>query len=136
MASLSDTIIVGNLNVTGNVYGNSFYATSDQNLKTNITDSSFPFNKVVNSIKLRDYNWKGEINSCAINVGVMAQEFENVIPIKYQKQFFSVRDDGYLTINESKMVYITIGALQELYNHIAALETRINLLEQKINEVK
>ena len=55
-------------------------ATSDERLKENIKDTSIKGVETIDSLKLREFNWKSEVNrgSNKIKVGLIAQEVEKI----------------------------------------------------------
>lgn len=105
-----------------------FNATSDKRAKTNIQ----PFNNnaldIINKLQTYTYNY---INSNTKSYGLMAQDLLDV-----DLNGFSFVDNktatgenhDYMTIHESKLVYLLIEAIKEQ-------QTQINELKQKLEEL-
>ena len=71
------------------------------------------------------YNWNDTAKDIdanktnAVEVGVIAQEIEKVLP-----QVVTTRDDGYLAVRYEKLVPLLIEAIKELSAEIEALKER------------
>ena len=126
-----------NLHVTGTAYftssitASSVYATSDERLKENITTAELNYYDFVNNIHLVNYTWKDDENH-SLQHGVIAQELQNIIPDELKDHFILTDKgcDGMLAVNDGKLVYIALGALQQQAKINAQLEERISKLEK------
>ena len=109
------------------VYANAFYAASDRRLKENIKDLDLNCLDLVNNINLREFSWKTD-EEHKPTIGAIAQELRQVLPEKYVHEFIGGQetDDEYLSINDSKLVYLLIGAIQEQQKEIESLRAKID----------
>lgn len=80
-------------------------ATSDERLKKNIVPIRDALAKVL-ALKGVNYNWK---DTNGYDMGLIAQEVINVVPEVVHKD-----DNGYLSINYSKLVALIIEAIKEM----------------------
>jgi len=119
---ISSTLAVsGAITATGDI--TAFYS-SDKNLKNNIVNITDALEKVkqINGVT---YNWNETAKDIdasktnAVEVGVIAQEIEKVLP-----QVVTTRDDGYLAVRYEKLVPLLIEAIKELSAEIEALKAR------------
>ena len=109
------------------VYANAFYAASDRRLKENIKDLDLNCLDLVNNINLREFSWKDD-EEHKPTIGAIAQELKQILPEKYVHEFIGGKetDDEYLSINDSKLVYLLIGAIQEQQKEIESLKAKID----------
>ena len=96
-----------------------FYATSDSRLKENVVNIENALSAVekINGIK---YNWNelsNEIDKEKVQVGVLAQEVENVLP-----EAVNLNDNGYKSVSYDKLVPLLIQAVKELSEKVKKLE--------------
>ena len=112
---------------SSNLYAKAFYASSDRRLKENIKDLDLNCLDLVNNINLREFSWKADEEHKPV-VGAIAQELRQVLPEKYVHEFIGGKetDDEYLSINDSKLVYLLIGAIQEQQKEIEILKAKID----------
>ena len=110
-----------------NLYAKAFYAASDRRLKENIKDLDLNCLDLVNNINLREFSWKAD-KEHKPTIGAVAQELRQVLPEKYVHEFIGGKetDDEYLSINDSKLVYLLIGAIQEQQKEIESLKAKID----------
>ena len=110
-----------------NLYAKAFYASSDRRLKENIKDLNLNCLDLVNNINLREFSWKADEEHKPV-IGAIAQELKQVLPEKYAHEFIGGQetDDEYLSINDSKLVYLLIGAIQEQQKEIESLKAKID----------
>ena len=132
LTKLSNIYISG----TGTLYANqfrgtNFYATSDERLKENIELSNLDFIDILNKFKIKEYNFKDDVNKQK-NVGIIAQDLLQIIPEDLQKFYLTQDSKGFYSVNDSKLVYLLIGALQQEHNTILKLEDEINKLKKII----
>ena len=100
-------------------------------------------NSLANTLILRgvSYNWKDKDKSLKNQIGVIAQEVEEVYP-----EFVHTNDEGYKSVNYSQMVAVLIEAVKELNAKVETLAsensdlkaelTKVNTLEEKINRLE
>ena len=102
----------GNFHADNDVYAYSTSVGSDKKLKTNIKNIKYGLKDI---LKLRgvDFDWK-EKRSGVHDIGVIAQEVQEVIPeiVKEVKDLSS--NDSHLTVDYSKLVPVLIEAIKEL----------------------
>lgn len=112
---------------SGNLYAKAFYAASDRRLKENIKDLDLNCLDLVNNINLREFSWKTD-EEHKPTIGAIAQELKQILPEKYVHEFIGGKeaDDEYLSINDSKLVYLLIGAIQEQQKEIESLKAKID----------
>ena len=112
---------------SGSLYATYFYGTSDRRLKENIKDLDLNCLDLVNNINLREFSWKADKEHKS-TIGAIAQELRQVLPEKYVHEFIGGQEtkDEYLSINDSKLVYLLIGAIQEQQKEIESLKAKID----------
>ena len=112
---------------SGNLYATYFYGTSDRRLKENIKDLDLNCLDLVNNINLREFSWKADETHKPV-IGAIAQELKQILPEKYVHEFIGGQEtkDNYLSINDSKLVYLLIGAIQEQQKEIESLKAKID----------
>ena len=112
---------------SGSLYATYFYGTSDRRLKENIKDLDLNCLDLVNNINLREFSWKAD-KEHKPTIGAVAQELRQVLPEKYVHEFIGGQetDYEYLSINDSKLVYLLIGAIQEQQKEIENLKAKID----------
>lgn len=122
---MSDSAIT----TTGPITGYSFNATSDRRLKENIIDTEIDYGAILDNLHIVDFNFKSDKDK-KVNVGLIAQELQEILPDKYKAAIVVENPaTGYLSINESKLVYIALLALKDQKKQIADLEARLQVLE-------
>lgn len=102
-----------------------FNATSDKRAKENIRKSVFSALAIVNSLPIYNFNYK---DSDKPSIGVMAQE-----ALQYHIDDFSLveneeatgENNDYMSIKESKLIYILWKAIQEQQEEIELLKTQL-----------
>ncbi|MDR4987285.1 MAG: tail fiber domain-containing protein [Bacteroidales bacterium] len=106
----------GNIFATGTVNAAGFNQDSDLSLKNNITPLANALSKVQ---KLRgvSYNWADDKKPQETNIGLIAQELEEVYP-----EFVHTRENGLKAVNYSQMVAVLIEAIKELSQKVELLE--------------
>lgn len=67
----------GNIKFGGDVYGNSFNSTSDARMKTNFSKIDSPLDKIM-KIEGYEYNWKDPTVDPRKQIGVIAQQLEEI----------------------------------------------------------
>lgn len=111
------------------VYANNVQLTSDVRYKSNIQDLS---GSLSNVMKMRgvSYNWLDPKKSQRKQIGVIAQEVEEVYP-----EFVHTNEEGMKSVNYSQMVAVLIEAIKELNTKITTLETENASLKASLAEV-
>ena len=132
LLKLSSVYIAGDGQINAISFkGTNFYATSDERLKENIELSNLDFMDILNKFKIKEYNFKDDTNKQK-NVGIIAQDLLKIIPEDLQKFYLTQDSKGFYSVNDSKLVYLLIGALQQEHNTILKLEDEINKLKKII----
>jgi hypothetical protein len=102
---------------------------SDVRLKKNIKGLN---NALTNTLKMRgvSYDWKDESKSDRKQIGVIAQEVEEIYP-----EFVMTDENGMKSVNYSQMVAVLIEAVKELNTKIESLESENAVLTAQVNEI-
>ncbi|MEO9870417.1 tail fiber domain-containing protein [Ekhidna sp.] len=121
---------LGDINATGTVTAAVVTQTSDRRLKKNIQSLEKPLENV---LKLRgvSYQWKDEFKSQRNQIGVIAQEVEEVYP-----EFVHTNDEGMKAVNYAQMTPVLIGAIKELNKKVEKLEAENTELKTSLTEVQ
>ncbi|HET8859381.1 tail fiber domain-containing protein [Marivirga sp.] len=108
----------GTITATGTV-------TSDKRLKKEITTLE---NSLSNTLKLRgaSYYWKDENKSQKRQIGVIAQEVEEIYP-----EFVHTNEEGFKSVNYAQMTAVLIESIKELNQKIEHLEKDVAGLEKE-----
>lgn len=113
----------GNINATGFVSASGdviAFASSDERLKDNLKPISDPLEKISN-ISGYEFDWNDKQNLYSgHDVGVVAQEIEQVIP-----EIVTERDDGYKAVKYEKLVPLLIESIKELTAKVEELESKL-----------
>lgn len=128
---------IGNINVTGKIITSEevdalfFNAKSDQRAKSHIQLFKSNALDIVNKLPIYEFHYR---NNDAPSIGVLAQD-----AITFDEQFtdFSLvnnpdatgENGDYMTVKESKLVYILWKAVQEQ-------QAQINYLQEQLNKIK
>ena len=110
------------LEVNGNIKANAFLYTSDQRLKSNISDLINPLDKVL-KLKGRTFLWKSDQSPA---MGLIAQEVEEVYP-----ELVVTSDDGMKSVQYGNLVAPLIEAIKAQQRRIDELELRIQQLSNQ-----
>ena len=106
----------GNINAKGDITA---YASSDKNLKDNITPIEDPLAKVLSiSGNTFDWNEKSQYEGKG-DVGVIAQEIEGL----GLSGIVTTRDSGYMAVRYEKLVPLLIEAIKELKGEVDQLKS-------------
>ncbi len=117
MAQLTSTSILGNLSVTGKltvaeeITAASFNATSDARLKENF--EGYSCQESILDLPIYKYDF---INGPQNQIGCKAQDLQKICP-----EIVHEGENGYLSIQESKIVYLLIDEIKKLKQEIAEL---------------
>ena len=100
------------LDSTGNLTAISFTATSDARLKTNIKD--YTPNASILDLPIKEFDY---IKTGKHSIGCIAQDLQNLFPELVHKG-----NDGYLSVNEDKIIYLLLHELKKQNKRIEELE--------------
>jgi len=116
----------GNISASGNITSPNISQLSDRGLKENITPLQ---NSLSKTLQLRgvSYNWIDKAKSQRVQIGVIAQELEQVYP-----EFVHTDDQGMKSVNYSQMVAVLIEAIKELNSQIETLKTENASLKSEL----
>lgn len=122
----SGGVIQGNLTLTGKLSSKGdiitdgdivAFASSDRNLKENIYNIPNSLEKVL-QLNGVCFNWKE--NNTAKDIGVIAQEVEQVLP-----EIVTTRANGYKAVQYDKLIPLLIESIKDLKNQIDDLKTQL-----------
>lgn len=127
-ANSTNTLSVNSISATASIQANYFNSTSDARLKTDIFPISklLDADKIINNINLYTFKYKSNPNEKCF--GVIAQEIKDINIDDFS--FVNENSDGYLSVKESKLVYLLIAGYKEQSAKIKELEERIKSLEE------
>ena len=112
----------------GKVHSTATYSSSDARLKKDIRDLPYGIAQV---LELRPVTFKWQKGGEQVQLGVIAQELQKVVPEVVQAD----ADSGMLSVNYPALVPLVIKAVQEQQKVIEKLETRIAALERGRNPI-
>lgn len=119
------TKIHANLDVFGTVTANAFYEWSDERLKTFGDDIDVDLDKLAELRKsFFTFNSKPE----KMELGVSAQEIQKLYP-----EIVNENEDGFLSVDYSKLSVIALKAIDKLNNKNKELEERLARIEKALN---
>ena len=121
-----DADSTNNLTVTGNITGNSFITSSDRRLKKNIRVIKDCISKV-KKIRGVNFTW---IKDGRKDFGVIAQDIEKVAPFAVHE-----KDDGYKTVDYSKLSTLFINAIKEQQQIIEDQQSEIDGLKEQFEDL-
>lgn len=90
----------------------SYYAASDRRLKENI--KPFNYSKPITDIEVKEFNFKGDKNK---TIGIIAQDLQEIYP-----QLVHENENGYLSIQEDKLVYLLLEEVKQLKKEVNELK--------------
>ena len=109
-----------NLLVKGDIIA---FTTSDKNLKDDIKNIESPLDKI-SKINGVTFNWSANQDTYSgSDVGVIAQEIEEIIP-----EAVTTRDNGYKAVKYEKIIPLLIESIKELKERNEILEAKLNKL--------
>ncbi|MEQ8713717.1 MAG: tail fiber domain-containing protein [Cyclobacteriaceae bacterium] len=114
----------GNINAASMTAIGGFNQTSDRRLKKNILPLNQTLSKVL-QLRGVTYQWKDEASSQASQIGVIAQEVEEIYP-----EFVHTNSEGQKSVNYAQMVAVLIEAIKEMNGNIVSLESKVAALEE------
>lgn len=126
----------GNLTASGTIAADILQSTSggvqtsDRRLKKNVQDLN---NSLENTLKMRgvSYQWKDESVAMQNQIGVIAQEVEEIYP-----EFVHTNEKGLKAVNYAQMTAVLIEAIKELNAKVEKLENENSSLKASLSEVE
>ena len=107
------------------LYGNGTYTTvSDRRLKKNISTIQDTFLDKVLKLNIVNYQWNDQTDNDALELGMIAQEVEEIIPSIVHEGREDDNGNKYKGIQASVLPYILIKAIQELKAEIDILKNK------------
>ena len=134
IAASTTGLNIGSSNTPFNaVYGKNFYASSDIRLKDNISKSNINYYDIINKIQLVNYTWKSD-EQHVLHHGLIAQQLKEILPEELYGHLISESDDNerLMSVNDGKLIYFALGALQQQLEINRNLETRLLALENRL----
>lgn len=133
---------LGSATITGEITSDTycqapyFNATSDRRAKTNIQPYKGDALSLIDKLTIYTFNY---LKDDSASIGMIAQEaqiFDNVIPnfSLVNNEEATGENDDYMTIKESKLVYILWKAVQDLNAKSKELQKRITDLEDLLGK--
>ena len=96
------------------------YASSDKRLKDNLKPIENSLDKI-SKLSGYEFDWNDKQETYqGRDVGVVAQEVEEVIP-----EIVTTRDNGYKAVKYEKLVPLLIESIKELKEEINGLKTKL-----------
>lgn len=95
-----------------NIYAHNIYASSDERLKENIVD--YKYHDSILDISVKEFDYK---DSKTHTIGFIAQELQEKFPELVTKE-----KDEYLSIQESKLVYLLLEEVKKLKKEVEQLK--------------
>ena len=110
--------VTGNIRATADITA---YYSSDRRFKDNLTRISEPNEKIkkINGYEF-DWNDKHELYKNTHDVGVVAQEIEEVLP-----EVVTEREDGYKAVKYEKIIALLIESNKDLLRRVEELEEKV-----------
>jgi hypothetical protein len=137
-AGTTDSIYVGARNATNTtngtvvyrVYTNGTYATiSDANQKKNVQTTRDGYLDDLNKLRVVKYNWNEQEDTDPKELGLIAQEVEQVFPGLVTKIADDTEEQQYKGIKTSVLPFMLLKALQEASAKIEVLEAEVAALK-------
>jgi len=126
----------GNTSGVGNWYlfGNGTTSfTSDARLKKNIVTTRDGYLEDICRLRVVKYNWKKDDDSTPKELGLIAQEVEQIFPSLVQNDLNPIEEGGeiFKQVKHSVLPFMLLKAIQEQQALITTLTARIEALEAK-----
>jgi hypothetical protein len=119
------------------IYGNGTYGTlSDQRLKKNIETARDGYLDDVNKLRVVKYHWNSQEDGEAKELGVIAQELEQVFPGLIQESKAEGADTSYKQIKTSVLPLILLKAIQEQQTIINDIKAELDNLKTELATLK
>ena len=125
----------GYIDVDNYVQALYFNATSDKRAKTNITRSTFSALGLIKALPIYNFKYKSDGSD---SIGIIAQEALNVSAGDFGlvcNPQASGENGNYMSVKESKLVYIAWKAIQEQQEIIDKQQEQINQLTELVNKL-
>ena len=104
----------GNINCNGNIQGATITTTSDARLKENVV--SYKSEKSILDLDVKKFDF---INGEKNQIGCIAQDLKEICP-----EIVSEDENGYLSIQESKIVYLLLNEVKKLKEELEKINTK------------
>ncbi len=130
-----DTTVSGTISVSGSSC--SYNTSSDYRLKENVVDMTGAITRV-KSLAPKRFNWIADDTDTAVD-GFIAHEAQEIVPESVTGEKDAVDADGnpdYQGIDQSKLVPLLTGALQEAIAKIETLETTVADLQTRVTALE
>jgi hypothetical protein len=126
----------GNTNGVGNwyLYGNGTTSfSSDVRLKKNVVTARDGYIDDICKLRVVKYNWKKDADETPKELGLIAQEVEQVFPALVQDDLNPIEEGGeiYKQVKQSVLPFMLLKAIQEQQAIITQLTARVAQLETK-----
>ncbi|MBN1258610.1 tail fiber domain-containing protein, partial [Candidatus Peregrinibacteria bacterium] len=113
------------LDVNGTVRGTGAYVNSDARYKKNVETISNALDKVI-ALRGVNYEWIDPAKGDGVQLGLIAQEVENVIP-----EAVSTDGEGYKSLAYDRLVAVLVEAIKEQQKMIDDLRQQVEALQAK-----
>lgn len=110
------SIVVTSITSTGTIEAARFNAKSDRRLKTNITE--FKPERSILGLKVKKFDFIGGPKN---QIGCIAQDLQAICP-----EIVSRQADGYLSIQESKLIYLLLEEVKQLRLELDSLTANLD----------
>ena len=116
------------------IYGNGTYATvSDQRLKKNIETTRDGYLDDLMNLRVVKYNWNSQQDGEPKELGVIAQEVEQVFPSMVQESLADGASTSYKQVKTSILPFMLLKALQEQQAIIESQSVAIESLKARLD---
>ena len=116
----------GNGSFTGNITSGNCQCSSDRRYKRDITTIRDALDKVSRLRGIR-YYWKDSERGKEREIGVVAQEAEEVVP-----EVVHTNEKGYKSVRYGKLTAVLIEAVKEQQKQIKSQKEQLRILQQKV----
>jgi len=117
--------IDSNLCVSGTVVANSFFSSSDRNLKENIESLTVEDLEKARNVGIKSFNFKDD-ETKRKTYGVIAQEVQSA----GLNNIVHTNEEGALSVDYTSLLLLKIASME---NTIKELTTRVNILSNRLN---
>jgi len=116
------------------LYGNGTTSfSSDQRLKKNITSARSGYLDDLNRLRVVKYNWAKAADDAPLELGLIAQEVEQVFPNLVQDSHEAMGDITPKVLKISVLPFMLLKALQELSTQVTAQQAIIESLKARLD---
>ena len=130
------------LHVSGNIFASGMITPSDIRLKNLMKSDDIPgLDAVLGMNVVRyQYNGKSGISSTEPHIGVVAQEFQKLVPAMVGEYTYSdedadgnvTREETFLNIRDNEIKYLLVNAIQDQQEIIEDLQAQIEELRESV----